>query len=371
MPEKGYKPDSLLWLSTAALVAVGIVMVYSAGLGRAFVGQVRSPFVDLANQIVALLLGAVAGFFAYKIRESVLKAWAYPIYFLSLFLLLILLIPGVGITINYSTRWIEIAGFSFQPSEFAKVGIILATAAFLSDRDPKKLKFSEIFLLEFMVAVVAMIVLRSPDLGSASVILIIFVCQYFLANAPIIGLVVLAMFFALGIFLQSITSTGYWRQRIAAWLSPFEFSDSLSYQMVQALIAVTNGGFFGMGLFSGQQKFGRLPMVESDFIYALVIEELGFIGGIIIMLFFLLFMVRSFAIANRCKSRFLHLVAVGIAVHIGFQAFVNMSVAVGLFPVTGVTLPFISKGGTSLIVNLIEVGILFGIDRQNHEEMSG
>lgn len=370
MPKKGYKPDKLLWISTLALVAVGIVMVYSAGLGRAFVGQVRSPFVDLTNQLVALLLGAAAGFFAYKIRASALRAWSYPIYFLSLFLLMILLIPGVGITINYSTRWIEIAGFSFQPSEFAKVGVILATAAFLSDREPKKLKLSEILLLEFMIAVPAMIVLRSPDLGSASVILLIFVSQYFLANAPFIGLIILAGFFALGIFLQSITSTGYWRQRIASWLSPFEFSDSLSYQMVQALIAVTNGGLFGMGLFSGQQKFGRLPMVESDFIYSLILEELGFVGGIIVALLFLLFVVRAFAVANRCKSRFLYLVAVGIAIHIGFQAFINMSVATGLFPVTGVTLPFISKGGTSLIVNLIEVGILFGIDRQNREEMS-
>ena len=308
MPKKGYKPDRLLWISVAALVIVGIVMVYSAGLGRAFVGQVRSPLVDLSNQLAALVIGSAGGYFFYKLSKNTLKAWAYPIYFISLFMLLILQIPGVGITVNYSTRWIEIAGFSFQPSEFAKVGIILATAAFLSDRDPKKLKLSEILLVEFMVAIVALIVLRSPDLGSASVILLIFVGQYFLSNAPFIGLLVLLALFVAGIFLQSITSSGtqYWRLRIAAWLDPFKFSDSLSYQMVQSLIAVTNGGFFGMGLFSGQQKFGRLPMVESDFIYALILEELGFIGGIVVALLFLLFVLLSLYRLNRDHAHFFY-----------------------------------------------------------------
>jgi len=169
-----------------------------------------------------------------------------------------------------------------------------------------------------------------------------------------------------------LTRVAYWKDRVTAWLDPLNpnLSDNVSYQMVQSLIAIANGGFFGSGLFYGQQKFGRLPMVESDFVFSLVVEELGFVGAVFVIAMFALFVVRAIRIASRSKNLFSYLVALGIGLHIGLQGFINMAVATGLLPVTGVTLPFLSAGGTSLIVNMLEVGILFAIDRNNRQELT-
>ncbi|HOR47090.1 MAG TPA: putative peptidoglycan glycosyltransferase FtsW [Caldisericia bacterium] len=372
MPKRAYVFDKGLLFSTLSLVGIGLLAVYSAGVGKAFVGEVPSPGYLFFKQLVAFIIGFTAGFVAYRSSIDTIKLLAYPIYFLAIGLLVLLYVPGFGVTINYSTRWIEIAGQSFQPSELAKVGLILSTASYLSAREPRKMSVKEVFKLFLMFGVPALLVLRSPDLGSTIVILTIFITQYFLSGAPMWGLIFLGALFVLGVLYESLTRVAYWKDRITAWLDPLNpnLSDNVSYQMVQSLIAIANGGFFGSGLFYGQQKFGRLPMVESDFVFSLVVEELGFVGAVFVIAMFALFVVRAIRIASRSKNLFSYLVALGIGLHIGLQGFINMAVATGLLPVTGVTLPFLSAGGTSLIVNMIEVGILFAIDRNNRQELT-
>ncbi len=367
MPKNGKKPDSWLIISTTALVFIGLLAVYSAGLGRAYVGYVPSPLSDLSNQLISLALGVGLAFLVYRVNAKVYRSFAYPVFIFSLFLLLLVYIPGFGVAKNFSTRWIEIAGFSFQPSEFAKVGVILLTGAFLSSRDPKKMPIGEILRLIIMFGIVAFLILKEPDLGSTVIIFLIFVCQYFLSGAPMMGLVVLFAVFVLGVIFEGLTNVGYWKQRVTAYLEPLRYTDSISYHMVQSLIALSNGGFFGMGLFHGQQKFGRLPMVESDSIFGLITEELGFVGAVLVIVLFAVFVLRALKIAAKCQDRFTYLVALGIALHVGLQAFVNMGVSTCLLPFTGITLPFVSKGGTSLIVNLVEVGILLGIEKSTKE----
>lgn len=295
---------------------------------------------------------------------------AFQLYVISIILLLLVFVPGMGVQAYVSTQWIRFGAFTFQPSELAKLSVILIVANFFSSRDVKKINFDQTLQLFFMFCLPLLLIFLEPDMGAIIVMLAIFVVQFFLSGAPVLGLVTISLTtLGLGTGLLILGKGSYILDRFSGFLDPIANTQTSGWQLYNSLVAISYGGFFGRGLFNGQMKYtDRLPEMSNDFIFSLVGEELGLIGSLLVLALFMVVVVSAIRIAARTTNMFSYLVSLGIAVHIGFQAFINTGVVVGLLPTTGLVLPFISSGGSSLIVSLAEVGILLGIDRASWRE---
>jgi len=358
------KPDYFLIIPVATLVLLGILIVasVSASLSLAKFG---SPTFYLFHYLIyGLMPGVLLGFAAYKIPLSFLKKWLPILLLANLFLLVLVFIPKVGMTFGGARSWINFFGlFSFQPSEFLKLSFLLYLASFLSVRtEKKKSPSTTLIVFSTVLILISLLLILQPDIGTLGIIIISAAFVYFLAGTPlkhifIIGSVAIA---SLALLIQVAP---YRLARILVFINPNIDPMGISYQIKQALIAVGSGGIFGRGVGMSIQKYGFLPQPLADSIFAVFSEEWGFVGSFVLLALFFIFAWRGFAIAKRSQNKFYRLAVLGITCWITLQAFVNMGSMVGILPLTGIPLPFISYGGSALIAELIGIGILLNISK--------
>ena len=346
------------------LTAIGLIMLLSASFPTALYnkGDALFYFKKQAAYATAGVVAMIAiSFIDYEWFRKVSKSFLL----FSLLLLAVVLIPGIGVVRNNARRWISIAGFDFQPSEIVKLAIIMAFSASISLKKEKMKTFKEgILPYAAVLSIVFLLMWKEPHLSGA--ILIIAVgCSLMVVGGIqyrwIFGVLAAG---GLGIWLLLSGIVPYGQSRIAMWHDPFIDASNEGYQLSQSIIAIGSGGLWGLGLGRSRQKYLFLPEVQNDFIFSVVAEELGFVGACIILLIFALLIIKGYMIAYWAKDRFGALLCVGITTQLALQTFLNVAVVTGLVPTTGISLPFFSYGGTALIMQLAEMGIVLSVSRQ-------
>ncbi len=355
--------DSALIVVLTALLLAGLVTLFSATY---YTAQDRGdPLGEVKRQLIGVALGAAAMAVTSRIpfrfwREPWVVAGSLA---LSAVLLILVIIPGVGVYLNGSRRWLSIAGMSFQPSELAKIAVVFYLASTLTSRGPRirSLIFGIVPTL-LVPGVMFLLILQQPNLSTAGSILIVSLVMIIIAGAR--GKHILLMLtggLAVGGFYA--WSAPYRRERLLSFRDPFAKMNDEGYQLAQSLIAFGSGGLFGMGLGQGRQKYAYLPYPESDFIFAIVGEDFGLAGCLVVIALFVCFMLSGLRVAMACRDKFGALLAAGITCSISVQAFLNIGVVIGILPTTGLPLPFFSAGGTSISITMAAVGILMNISR--------
>ncbi|WP_019636233.1 stage V sporulation protein E [Paenibacillus fonticola] len=355
-------PDFWLLASIVALLAIGIVMVYSAGSVLAF-HDYGDSFYFVKRQLLFAVLGLAAMFFMMNLDYRHLRQYAKISLFICFALLVIVLIPGIGVVRGGARSWLGISSFGIQPSEFMKLGMILFLSHWLSKEDYKITIFSKGLLPPLGVMGLAFgLIMMQPDLGTGTVMMGASLLIIFTAGARISHLTGLAAIGAAG-FAGLILAAPYRLQRITAFLDPWSDPLGAGYQIIQSLYAIGPGGLAGLGLGMSRQKYSYVPEPQTDFIFSILSEELGFIGGLLVLLLFLILVWRGMRVAMTVDDSFGSLLAVGIVGMVAVQVVINIGVVIGLMPVTGITLPLISYGGSSLTLMLTALGILLNLSR--------
>ena len=355
-------PDTLLFAAVASLVAIGLVMIFSASSAQAYADHHDTAYY-LKHQLVYLFVGLGLAYAAYRIDYRKLKAFAPYALVLCILALLAVLVPHVGVAVNGARRWIGAGMVSLQPSEFAKLGLVIYLAAALSSRGDRITSLAKgLFPLCIPVVVIAMAILLEPDMGTASLIVFTAFAMFFAAGARIEHLVMIVLATAPpAIF--AVLARPYQRARVLAFLDPWKDPQNTGFHIVQSLLALGSGGLLGVGLGESRAKFFYLPEQYTDFIFSILGEELGLAGTVGVVVLFIVFVYRGIRIAIAAPDRFGFFLAAGCTAMIAIQAFVNIGVVTSSWPVTGVPLPFISFGGSSLIVSLIAVALIMNIGR--------
>ena len=349
--------DFILLIVTLAPVGVGIVMVYSTSAIMAG-DRFQDPYYFLKKQALFAGIGFILMIFTLFFPYAILKRLAYPILIVAVLLLVAVLIPGIGYRAGGAMRWLNIQWVSFQPSEFAKLGLIIFLAYFLTKKDEKIRSFSFGFLPTLLLSgLVIVLVAREPDLGAALFLSAMVFLLLFVSGARVIYMVG-ALFLTIPVVYYLLMNVGYRYKRLMSFIRPWDDPTGTSFQIIQSFLSFGSGGLFGLGLGEGRQKLFFLPAPHTDFIFSVIGEELGLVGAMVVVLLFFVFTVRGIQIGLSLDVRFGTYLALGITLMISLQAVINMAVVLGLLPTKGLTLPFISYGGTSLIANLAGVGIL-------------
>ena len=345
------------------LVAFGLLMIYSASAVVASQKYGDSLYF-FRRQFLWSVVGWVGLWTASRIDPEVWRKVSLPLLGISFILLVLTLVPGIGVEINGARRWIRMGSFSFQPSELAKLAVITYLATYLIRKEDRvKVFWHGLFPPLVVVGVLVVLILVEPDLGTAAVIAGATVGMLFLGGARILHLAMLGLVL-IPILTGLVLAAGYRKQRILAFLDPWGDPMGSGFQVIQSFLSFGHGGFLGVGLGEGRQKLFFLPEAHTDFIYAVIGEELGLLGGGLVVFLFLFFLWRCLRILQRHAGSFEGNLAMGIGVLIGIQAVTNLGVVTGLLPTKGIPLPFMSFGGTSLLINLVMVGILLGISRR-------
>jgi len=358
---KKKQPDLVLFLTTFLLLSIGVIMVLSASSYHAML-YYDDPYYFLKRQIRWSGLGIIAMFFFMNLDYYKTKKLITIGFIINLVLLALVLVPGVGVEVKGSSRWLGVGPMVFAPSEIVKLAIVFFFARLMST-DTEQIKKTKGFLSYLIIlAFVAGLLLKQPDLGTTIAVAGTTFCMFIAAGARfshLTGLAFTGLIAVAGLIYQE----PYRWKRIIGYLKPFETASNEGYQTVQSLYALGSGWLFGIGLGNSRQKFLYLPERHTDFIFAIIGEELGFIGIFLVILLFFLFIWRGYHIALYAPDRFGSLLAVGLTSIIAVQSVINMGVVTGTLPVTGITLPFVSYGGSSLTISLIGVGILLNISR--------
>lgn len=361
-----HRPDYLLGILVLVLIAIGLVMIYSTGwitvLKQTGGSSDRNGF--FYTQLVSFGLGIAGWFVASRVRYTFWQKYASVIFYVSLALMFLVLVPGIAVKTNGATRWVHIGPINFQPVEFFKLGIVLFFAAWIEKNRDRINKPIEGLLPLLIILFVAMgfVVVLQKDMGSALVIAAAILSMYFVSGVSIWMFGAAVSTLVLGGTVLIATS----QYRLARYLTFLNHSDDptgAGYHINQALIALGSGGLLGKGLGKSLQAYGYLPEATNDSIFAIIGEEFGFLGCSIIIGIIILVLWRGFRIIQNAPDNYAKLVATGITAWIGFQAFLNISAMLGVIPLTGITLPFISYGGTSMLALLISIGILQNISR--------
>ncbi len=341
-----------------------MIMIASAGLGYSRVRFSDEYFFFKRQVLFGVLPGLAMLFITKNIDYHFWKKFSFIFFMLSVICLILVFVPGVGSKIYGASRWIQLGPVSFQPSEMLKISLIIYLAAWLESRREKIKDFYD-GLMPFVVIVgfVSFLLIKQPDIGTLGVIILIAMSIFFVSGAKVshmllMGGVGIAALFTL------IKLESYRMDRLLVFLHPELDPKGIGYQINQALLAIGSGGIFGVGLGHSLQKFNYLPEPAGDSIFAIIGEEMGLIGVTILIILFIIIAVRGLRIAKRAPDMFGVLLAVGFTAWITFQAFLNIAAISGLVPLTGVPLPFVSYGGTSIIFLLISVGILLNISKQ-------
>ncbi|MFA7662529.1 MAG: putative lipid II flippase FtsW, partial [Patescibacteria group bacterium] len=309
------------------------------------------------------LPGIVVFFIASRIKYTFWKKSAFGLLIFALVLMLAVFIPGIGMTTGTANSWINIFGFSFQPSELLKLALIIYFASFFSKSENKVDDFNNGFLPFLLVfGVSSILLILQPDIGTLSIVAAIVIALYFVAGANIKHLAGLCLLGLAGVGVL-IKIAPYRLNRLTAFLDPSKDPLGIGYHINQALIAVGSGGFFGVGLGQSKQKFAYLPEVYCDSVFAVIGEEMGFLVSLILVGLFVFLVMRGFKIAQESSDEFARLTAFGISFWFVFQAIINIMSMIALMPMTGVPLTFISYGGSAMMLNLLAAGILINISK--------
>ena len=360
--EKKY--DQTLLITTILLFMIGMIMVYSSSWPVSIAEGQSANYISLRQFIFGMIGIAVMLILMvvpyYKFNNGKVAGF---IYFASLGAVALVHSP-LGVTVNYATRWIEVLGIRFMPSDLLKFGTILICAYYINENKNYIHKFSRGFVpMLFFAALSGILVYSQPDLSTAMVIMGSVILMFLVAGIKL-------KYFSLSVLLMGIfgfvaiffSNSAYSRiSRLLAFTDPLAHREDEAWQLVQSLFAVSSGRFLGVGIGKSSQKYFYLSQGHSDFIFAILAEELGFVGAMLVIILFLILIYRGLAIGMKCKDIFGRYMAFGITFTIGLQAFLNIAVVIGMVPPTGITLPFISQGGTSLVFFLALVGILQNI----------
>ncbi len=362
--------DMTLFWSVVLLLSLGLVMIYSSSIAMSEAEKMTGYRMHyyLMRHSIFLVLGIVAAFIAFQIPVALWQRFALPLFVLGGFLLVLVLIPGIGREVNGSRRWISLGFTDMQPSELMKFFVVLYAADYTVRKAAFMHDFKKGFLpmLSVMVFIGALL-LREPDFGALVVITSIAMAVLFLGGLNwrvFAGLIVLLA----SAFVLLIVFSPYRLQRIVGFMDPWADAYGKGYQLSHSLIAFGRGEWFGVGLGGSVEKLFYLPEAHTDFLLAVIGEELGFIGIAIVLALFVLLIYRAFAVGREAMMRekyFAALAAQGIGVWLSVQAFINMGVNMGVLPTKGLTLPFLSYGGTGIVMNCVVVAVLLRIDAEN------
>jgi cell division protein FtsW len=357
-------PFKILLLCMFVLVMFGLVMVYSSS--AIVSGSVNhDSFYFVKRQLVFIFLSGGAFVFALYIQPNLYQRYGYPIYIVMLLLLASLLIPGIGKSAGGAARWISLGVFRLQPGELFKFALIIYLAKSLAEKANHVTLFSVGIIPHILIPGIAMFLLMlEPDFGTTFMVATLTFVMLFIGGAPVTYLL-LGILLAIPIALQMITSSHYRLERVIAFLDPWSHRQNEGYQVVESLMAFGSGGFWGLGLGRGPGKLHFLPAAHTDFILAIIGEELGFIGISFIIICFLLIAIYGFKIALSLNNPFQIYLAAGLTTLITLQAIFNAFVVMGLVPTKGITLPFVSYGGSSLIMSCFMVGVLVRLAQES------
>lgn len=356
--------DKILVAAVSAVLIFGLVMVASASIVISE-KQFGSPFHFLLRQLIFMLLAFGACYFLFKLPIHKLQEFSANIFIFSLLLLVIVLIPHVGRSINGSARWLGVGPLSLQVSEFAKLAVILYLAGYLVRQNQQIKKHISGFIRPMcLLLLIAVLLLKEPDFGASVVIFSTALAMMFLAGMRLSYFVLLLAMVLVGLAAIAISSP-YRVLRITSFLHPWVNQYGSGYQLTQALIAFGNGGFFGVGLGNSMQKLFYLPEAQTDFLFAIVAEELGLLGIVGLFVLYSTIVYRALRIgrlAQMVHEHYSGYVAYGIGVWLGLQFLINVGVNSGFLPTKGLTLPLMSYGGSSLLIDLCAIAILLRID---------
>lgn len=361
--EKQELLDLPMLLLTLLLTALGLVMIYSSSFARALYESGDSAFY-FKRQLVFAALGIGAMLAISRVRPQLIRKLAFPVLGVSVLFLVLVFVPGIGRAENGATRWVRL-GISFQPSEVAKLGIILSFAAMISAFGEKMETFRWGIAPFAAILAVIVVLLRLEPHNSAIVIIVCTAgAMLFLGGVKYRWFILGGLAMLLGLILI-LGAGGYEASRITAWQDPFSDPTDDGYQIIQSLYAIGSGGLFGLGLGNGRQKYLYLPEEHNDYIFSIACEELGLAGAVGILILYSLLILRGYWISMHIRDRFLSLTVAGITTLTALQVFFNIGVVTNLLPSTGISLPFFSYGGTALLIQMGETGILLSISREN------
>ncbi len=361
--------DPVLLIAFIALLSIGLIMVASSSISVAE-RNFSNPFYYLQRQLIFVFIGLIASLTVFKIRLVQWEKSGMSLLIFALFLLLLVLIPGIGTTVNGSTRWLPLGVFNLQVSELVKLFLVIYVAGYLVRHgDAVRQSLWGFLKPMLMVGFAGLLLLMEPDFGATVVIMGSVLAMTFLAGARFVQFISFVSLFACAAMLLVVTSP-YRMQRLTSFANPWADPFDSGFQLTQSLIAIGTGGWFGTGLGGSVQKLFYLPESHTDFLFAVLSEELGFAGVSLVVLLFAVVFYRAFKIAAQAEAvgnYFAAYLAYGIGIWLAMQAVINMGVNIGLLPTKGLTLPLMSYGGSSLIVCCVAIGLLFRI----HYETSG
>ena len=356
--------DYWILFLTLGISLFGIVMEFSAGY-YVSLSKFGDPYYYLKSAIIWFVLGWIAFVFCSLINYNIYKYIAIPALVIG-FILLVLLFTPLGKTINNATRWIELLNgrITIMPGEIIKTSMILFFAWFYARNKDFSIKFKWIMFALLIAAVLFYLIYKQPNLSTALIVVALVFGMMFLAGLPVVYLLGIGILAGVGIIFLLLFKGGYMMERITSFTRPFDDALGSGYQVVQGLLAMGSGGVFGVGLGNSIQKAFYLPEAQSDFILAIIGEELGFIGILGLLIAYLALVCLLFSVSIRAKDRFGMLLAGGVAMHLGLQVVLNVAVVTASAPPTGVVLPLVSAGGNALILYMAELGIVYNISKQ-------
>jgi len=353
------EPDLVLFVVILTLTGIGIAMSYSASAVYAL-KAFGDPYYFLKKQLLWFAIGFVLMLVFMRIDYRSYMKYTKVLLLASIVALALVLIPGIGHSAKGSVRWLGLGPVAFQPAEFVKVVVVIYLAkVFSSEADDH---FIRLLIPVIIVAVIFLMIIVQPDFGTAIDILIVSVFILFVSGFPFTYLLTLFVI-SIPMFYLMISLAQYRKDRIVAFMNPWAYRYGIGYHIIQSFIAFKKGGFLGVGLGNGTQKLSRLPEPHTDFIYAVIGEEAGLVGTVLIVVLFAAVLWRGIVVSTEAQDNFGRLLAVGLSLMIVVQAFINMGVVTGALPTKGIPMPFISYGGSSLLSNMIAAGILLNVSR--------
>lgn len=360
------KVDPVFVVTAGILLLVGLIILQSAS-GPSSYAVSKNPYSELIRQLKFGVLPGLAAFFLIsQVNYSIYKKLSGLIWIGVIGLNLLIFVPSIKVTANGATRWISIAGFSIQPSEFLKLGLLIYLAALLAQFGAKINRINNLFIISFIIAISTWIVVVPQSNLSTSILLLLISCSMIFQSKIKLRFVAIAIIVIAIIGGAAISSKQYRRDRFMTFFQPDKASKDEIMQSENNLIAVGSGGLTGVGWGQSRQKFGYLPEASTDSIFAIFAEEFGFVGAVLLLFIFFIIIIRIVWISMRVKDDFARYILIGAATWIMFQSLINIATTIRLAPVTGIPLPFVSAGGSSILVLCILFGIIANISKNVH-----
>ncbi|MFT8361741.1 MAG: stage V sporulation protein E [Sporolactobacillus sp.] len=362
MSERRSMPDRILLVTTLLLLIIGLIMVYSASVVSAS-NKFGDSLYFLKRQALFAAVGVALMLAVMKVDYHKWRNYARLGIAICFLLLLLVLIPGVGLARGGARSWLGIGAFSIQPSEFMKFALIIYLAKHLTEHQNQLYRLTKGLMASLVPVLAAFaLIMLQPDLGTGMVLVLTCLTMLYVAGARVKHFAMMALVGLTGLA-ALIISAPYRVKRLTSFIDPWQDPNGSGFQIIQSLLAIGPGGLFGFGLGQSRQKYQFLPEAQNDFIFSIISEELGLIGASLVLLLFCVLLWRGILIAIKAPDLFGSLLAIGITAMIAIQVMINIAVVTGLIPVTGITLPFLSYGGSSLTLILVSVGILLNISK--------